>query len=65
MIRRDWLEEALDKAEREGAAVTDDAQLVERLGLAVTVVEGRPSNFKITTPEDLRAAEALLRAGRP
>ncbi len=65
VIRRDWLEEALDKAEREGAAVTDDAQLVERLGLAVTVVEGRPSNFKITTPEDLRAAEALLRAGRP
>jgi 2-C-methyl-D-erythritol 4-phosphate cytidylyltransferase len=48
------LAEAL-AAEFEGA--TDCASLVERLGRAVTVVEGDPGNFKITTPEDLARAE--------
>jgi 2-C-methyl-D-erythritol 4-phosphate cytidylyltransferase len=42
-------------------AVTDDASLVERLGHPVTVVEGSYSNIKITTPEDLAIAEALLK----
>jgi 2-C-methyl-D-erythritol 4-phosphate cytidylyltransferase/2-C-methyl-D-erythritol 2,4-cyclodiphosphate synthase len=41
--------------------VTDDAQLVERLGHAVRLVEGDPANFKITRPGDLRMAEDLLR----
>jgi 2-C-methyl-D-erythritol 4-phosphate cytidylyltransferase len=41
--------------------VTDDASLVERLDHAVTVVEGSYSNIKITTPEDLAMAEALLK----
>jgi 2-C-methyl-D-erythritol 4-phosphate cytidylyltransferase len=49
------LAEAL-AAEFEGA--TDCASLVERLGRAVTVVEGDPGNFKITTPEDLARAES-------
>lgn len=40
---------------------TDDASLVEALGHAVVVYEGAPSNFKVTTPEDLIVAEALLR----
>ena len=48
------LAEAL-AAEFDGA--TDCASLVERLGRAVTVVEGDPGNFKITTPEDLARAE--------
>ena len=42
-------------------AVTDDATLVERLGHIVTVVEGSYSNIKITTPEDLAIARALLK----
>ena len=33
---------------------TDDAQLVERIGQAVTVVPGSPLNMKITTKEDQR-----------
>ncbi|HYM16644.1 MAG TPA: 2-C-methyl-D-erythritol 4-phosphate cytidylyltransferase [Dehalococcoidia bacterium] len=45
-----------------GGAATDDASLVESLGHAVRVYEGAPSNFKVTTPEDLIVAEALLRA---
>jgi 2-C-methyl-D-erythritol 4-phosphate cytidylyltransferase len=39
---------------------TDDASLVERLGLPVDTVEGSPDAFKITRPADLVLAEALL-----
>jgi 2-C-methyl-D-erythritol 4-phosphate cytidylyltransferase len=42
------------------ALATDDAFLVERLGLPVAVVEGSPNNIKITTPEDLVLAESLF-----
>jgi 2-C-methyl-D-erythritol 4-phosphate cytidylyltransferase len=41
-------------------ALTDDALLVERLGLPVAVVEGSARNIKITTPEDLMLAEKLF-----
>jgi 2-C-methyl-D-erythritol 4-phosphate cytidylyltransferase len=61
VMRREWLVEALDKAEQDGFDATDDAQLVERLGLPVRVVEGRASNLKITVEADLVAAEAWLR----
>lgn len=48
-----------------GADVTDDAQLVERVGGTVAVVLTSPWNLKITYPEDLAWAEAYLaRAGR-
>jgi 2-C-methyl-D-erythritol 4-phosphate cytidylyltransferase len=43
-------------------AVTDDAQLIERLGEPVAIVEGSPQNLKITTLEDLRLAAAILSA---
>lgn len=49
----------------EGATVTDDAQLVEQLGEPVTLVPGSPENLKITTPDDLRLAEAILAARQP
>jgi 2-C-methyl-D-erythritol 4-phosphate cytidylyltransferase len=39
---------------------TDEASLVEELQHPVVVVPGSPVNFKITTPEDLQLAEALL-----
>ena len=39
---------------------TDDAGLVERLGLPVVVVAGSLEAFKITTPIDLLLAEAVL-----
>ncbi len=42
------------------AMATDDAFLVERLGLPVAVVEGSPNNIKITTPEDLVLAEKIF-----
>ncbi|CAM2880958.1 2-C-methyl-D-erythritol 4-phosphate cytidylyltransferase [Skermania piniformis] len=42
------------------AVVTDDAGLVERLGVPVHTVDGDPLAFKITTPLDLRLAQALV-----
>ncbi|MDA0364658.1 MAG: 2-C-methyl-D-erythritol 4-phosphate cytidylyltransferase, partial [Chloroflexi bacterium] len=41
--------------------VTDDAGMVERLGLPVFVVAGDPTNIKVTTPADLELARALMR----
>ena len=40
--------------------VTDDALLVERMGIPVKVIEGSEHNIKVTTPHDLRVAEWLL-----
>lgn len=53
----------LDAYAQDGAGeATDDAQLVEWLGHPVTVVLGSVLNLKITTREDLRLAEQVLRA---
>jgi 2-C-methyl-D-erythritol 4-phosphate cytidylyltransferase len=60
VFRLDLLAEAMEKAAAENFRATDDAQLVERLGVRVRVVEGRSSNLKITRPGDLAVAEAWL-----
>lgn len=52
--------EAFQKAFQEGFYGTDDAQLVERLGRKVKIVECSYENFKITTSEDLVTAEQIL-----
>ncbi|MGY1894144.1 2-C-methyl-D-erythritol 4-phosphate cytidylyltransferase [Nocardia gipuzkoensis] len=44
----------------EGVQATDDAGLVERLGVEVHTIPGDPLAFKITTPLDLRLADAVL-----
>ena len=44
---------------------TDDAGILEAQGIEVLVVEGDPSNLKITTREDLVVAEALLKVRKP
>lgn len=54
--------DTLRAAHRGGGEATDDAALVEALGLAVWVVEGDPSNLKLTGPHDLAYAEFLLGA---
>lgn len=48
----------------EAVHATDDAALVESLGLPVNVVEGAAEGFKITHPIDLRVAEAVLLSRR-
>ncbi|HET6513044.1 MAG TPA: 2-C-methyl-D-erythritol 4-phosphate cytidylyltransferase, partial [Candidatus Kapabacteria bacterium] len=46
----------------EGTSVTDEAELLETIGISARVVPGSEDNFKITFPEDLeRAREVLLR----
>ncbi|PDO11292.1 MAG: bifunctional enzyme IspD/IspF [Candidatus Reconcilbacillus cellulovorans] len=50
---------AHEEAERLGFLGTDDAELAERAGVPVAVVEGRYDNIKITTPEDWCLAERL------
>ncbi|MBV6404693.1 MAG: 2-C-methyl-D-erythritol 4-phosphate cytidylyltransferase [Flavobacteriales bacterium] len=42
------------------SAFTDEATLVERLGVKVTLVEGEEHNIKVTTSVDMRVAEVLL-----
>jgi 2-C-methyl-D-erythritol 4-phosphate cytidylyltransferase len=61
VFRRDWLVEAYANRGKLGKDITDDAQLVEAAGHAVHVVEGAPTNIKITTKGDLIMAEAILK----
>lgn len=65
VIRRDLLERALAGAAAADFAGTDDVALVERLGEPVAVVPGSPLNLKVTRPEDLPLAAALLAASPP
>ena len=55
--------DAYGKAEENNSVGTDDSVLVERLGHEVTILEGDYKNIKITTMEDLHAAEKLLEMG--
>lgn len=64
VFRKQWIVEAHDRAAREAFEATDDAMLVERIGKPVFVVDGECTNIKITTPEDVWFAEALLREKR-
>ncbi|WP_261341660.1 2-C-methyl-D-erythritol 4-phosphate cytidylyltransferase [Candidatus Kuenenia stuttgartensis] len=41
--------------------MTDDAQMVEEAGHPVYIVPGSDENIKITTPDDIRIAKALLK----
>lgn len=61
---RELLQRAHAEAEAAGILATDDCALVERLGVPVWLVRGSFANLKITTPEDLACAEALLAAAR-
>jgi 2-C-methyl-D-erythritol 4-phosphate cytidylyltransferase len=70
-FRRDWLSETLARlrqARSNGAGADlmsqfpDDAALLEWAGFAVRMVPGDPLNIKVTTPEDVVLAEAILRS---
>lgn len=50
----------LDAHKRTSSDVTDDAALVEALGVEVRICEGSRQNIKVTTPEDLALVAALL-----
>jgi 2-C-methyl-D-erythritol 4-phosphate cytidylyltransferase len=60
-FRYELLRQAYEQADVNDPTLTDESSLVERLGHAVTIVEGSTRNIKITTPRDLVIAETLLR----
>jgi 2-C-methyl-D-erythritol 4-phosphate cytidylyltransferase len=59
-FEKNLIVEAHRKAFYEGFAGTDDASLVERLGISVKIIMGSYENIKVTTKEDLLMAEAFL-----
>ncbi len=61
-FRFDTLIQAHKLAAEQAFLGTDDAMLVERLGIPVKVVEGGYTNIKITTPDDLLIAESILKS---
>ena len=64
VFQRELIVAAHEQAAKESAEFTDDAMVVERFGKPVFVVQGEPTNIKITVPEDLWFAETLIRQGR-
>jgi len=59
-FQADLLHRAFVEAYSRNFYGTDEASLLEEMGHPVTVIPGDPWNLKITTPEDLQLAEALL-----
>ena len=60
VFRRELLLRALEDAVRSGRGFTDDCAAVEAMGQAVQATHGSYENIKITTPEDILVAQALL-----
>ena len=59
-FRRETLRQAHAVVDPDEPVLTDDAGLVERLGIDVAVIPGHEENFKVTRPIDLALAEAVL-----
>jgi 2-C-methyl-D-erythritol 4-phosphate cytidylyltransferase len=54
--------DAHERALRENFIATDDAMLLERIGIEVVVVPSTSENFKVTHPDDVARAHAILQA---
>ena len=63
-FRVETLRDAHRRAEEEGFTGTDESQLVERYGGTVRIVRGHRDNLKVTFPEDIALAEAMISADR-
>ena len=60
VVRIETLLRGFQKVAAEGLEVTDDVSIVEALGEPVKITRGEYTNLKITTPEDMDVAEAIL-----
>ncbi|MEG2000681.1 MAG: 2-C-methyl-D-erythritol 4-phosphate cytidylyltransferase [Evtepia sp.] len=60
IFRADIIKNAMIRALKENAVVTDDCSAVERLGIPVTLTQGEEENIKVTTPMDLIIGEVIL-----
>ncbi len=61
-FRVSWMKSAFERPYK--PSYTDCASVVEDAGYPVHLIEGDYGNIKITTPEDLVVADALIRAGK-
>jgi 2-C-methyl-D-erythritol 4-phosphate cytidylyltransferase len=61
VFQRELIIKAYQRFNRQN--VTDDAALIEKMGKRVVMAPGSYGNIKITTPEDLIIAEAILKSG--
>lgn len=62
VFRKELLFAAYRKLGKKAIGVTDDTSLIEKIGKKVRIVRGSYNNIKITTPEDLHVAEAILKS---
>ena len=60
-FERDVIRKAYEAAYGDNYYGTDDASLVERIGVKVTMIYGSYDNIKITTQDDIMLAEILTR----
>lgn len=60
VIKIDTLKRGFEKVEKENIEVTDDVSIVEGMGEPVKLTLGEYTNLKITTPEDMDVATAIL-----
>lgn len=58
-------EEVRNQTNADAPPITDDARLMDRLGIAVALVRGTSENLKVTRPEDLALAESILARRNP
>jgi 2-C-methyl-D-erythritol 4-phosphate cytidylyltransferase len=65
VFRSDILRSAYEDAMKNSVYSTDDSALVERMGGRVAIVEGYYENIKVTTPEDMAIADAIINKGLP
>lgn len=63
IFKKDIIREAYQFAVKENFLGTDDASLVERIGVDIKMVEGDRKNLKITYPIDLKIAELIIKDG--
>lgn len=60
VFKANLIKNAYDLAEKDGLVGTDDCSVAEYAQIPITLIDGEYTNIKITTPEDLPIAEAIL-----
>ncbi len=60
VFKREIIIQALKRARAMGTEGTDDAEIVEKAGYKIAIVKGSSQNIKITEPDDLLVAQAIL-----
>ena len=61
VFEADLIKGALSKAVKDNLPITDDCSAMDRMGIKTHIVEGDNNNIKITTPNDLVIAEAIIK----